>query len=221
MMLTSQYYDHHHHHHQSLRCLLPQPLTTLPSQILRLPTIITLRHTLQLPPLHPRPRNLLTTPRTTLLPHTRTQMSLSITITILFTSHCPIGLIHGAPGISIGKDDRGNVDITTEVIAIVIETMGDGASVRANAGIAFLAGGGTIAGVGDFSPVNVREGEGLSDAGGADCALGGGDGALTYCGGRRGGGCGGVVEGFKASEFFIVAFAVATSIVSGGGGGGG
>ena len=84
-------------------------------------------------------------------------MSLSITITILLTSHRPISLIHRAAiAIAIvGEDDRGNVDISAEVIAIMIDAVGDGAAVGAGAGVAFFAGGGAVACVGDFSAVNV------------------------------------------------------------------
>mmetsp|Transcript_17387 Transcript_17387/g.29369 ORF Transcript_17387/g.29369 Transcript_17387/m.29369 type:complete len:112 (+) Transcript_17387:340-675(+) len=110
-------------------------------------------------------------------------MRLSITIAILLTAHGTICGFHGAS--DIGEYGGGNVDISAEFVARVVFT-GDGASVRADSGVARVAEGGTAAVVVDGGAVNVGEGEGLGNADGAGLACGGGDGAVAY--GAGGGG---------------------------------
>mmetsp|Transcript_9919 Transcript_9919/g.15322 ORF Transcript_9919/g.15322 Transcript_9919/m.15322 type:complete len:112 (-) Transcript_9919:208-543(-) len=110
-------------------------------------------------------------------------MLLSITITILLTAHGTVRCVHGAS--DIGEYGGGNVDISAEFVTRVVFT-GDGASVRADSGVARIADGGTAAVVVDGGAVYVGEGEGLGNADGAGLACGGGDGAVAY--GAGGGG---------------------------------
>eukprot|EP00984_Skeletonema_dohrnii_P005251 scaffold1837_cov120-Skeletonema_dohrnii-CCMP3373.AAC.4 len=78
----------------------------------------------------------------------------------------------------------GNVDVSAEFVTSVVFS---GAGVRADSGVARVAGGGTAAFVVDGGAVNIGEGEGLGNADGASSACGGGDGAVAYGAGGGGG----------------------------------